>query len=268
MKKDNELDSKKKRMKEELLAREAEHKAKKHRTTVYSATDEEKLRKFYEEQEARVKRESWRKFREETSSSSTQQSSSEEHNNVNEEDLDPGATIKISWDSSKGSYNEIKLRTLFSKYGNIEYILVKHKKAYIAFKNSYSAYVALEQETGDTENQLKIKWGRKNKVKPETAATKKMEPINTIKQNIINNPTPTFTIPKQVPLASQHKELESMVFANLRRAAETQKRKEPILNNEQFHTSKKARESVIEMQLRQVEERKKIRGTNISRRKR
>jgi len=165
MKKDNELDSKKKRMKEELLAREAEHKAKKHRTTVYSATDEEKLRKFYEEQEARVKRESWRKFREEAIIQP------EEH--ITEEDLDPGAAIKISWDSNKGNYNEIKLRTLFSKYGSIDYIQIKQKKAYIAFKNSYSAYVALEQETGDIENPLKINWGRKNKLKPETAATKK-----------------------------------------------------------------------------------------------
>jgi len=88
-----------------------------------------------------------------------------------------------------------------------------------------------------------------------------MESTNTVKQNSSSKPTPTFIIPVQVPSASQHTALESIVFANLRRAAETQKRKEyetPNLNNEQFHYSKKARESVAEMQLRQADERKKL----------
>jgi len=200
LKKDNAKDTNNKRMKEELFRREATH-AKKQKPSPCSI----------DEEQARAKRESWRRFREEMAASIRSNYSSD--NDPAEED--PGATIKVMWDELKSSYTEFQLRSLFSKYGVIDYIIVKHKRAYIAFKLSYSAYMALEKEAGEVENPLKINWSRKNKLTPE--ASKKPSSINS-PQGISN----AYIVPQ----ASQHESLESMVFANLRRAAGAQQLKE------------------------------------------
>jgi len=193
----NEKDNNSKRMKEDLLRREAAHAAKKQKIN-----SEEILRK-YSEQDANRKRESWRKYREEI----TSQYNTETNDSIEEEEI--GATIKVTWNPYIGSYSESNLRNLFAKYGIIKYILAKHKNAYITFKYSYAACMALEREAGDVENPITIYWERTNKLKPDAAKT--------------------LTNSFKVPHPTQHKNLETLVFANLRRAAEDKKLKENVI---------------------------------------
>lgn len=52
-------------------------------------------------------------------------------------------TLKLKWKSKKYNFSQDDLETIFSKYGDIEYLVLSKKKgnAIIQFKSLYSAVI-------------------------------------------------------------------------------------------------------------------------------
>ncbi|XP_023024993.2 dnaJ homolog subfamily C member 17 [Leptinotarsa decemlineata] len=74
--------------------------------------------------------------------------------------------IKIKWEASKydaenGGYNQDMLNRFLSKYGDIQVLVMSPKKkgsALVEFKEEKSARMALDLETGLSSNPLKLEW--------------------------------------------------------------------------------------------------------------
>lgn len=84
--------------------------------------------------------------------------------------------IRVKWacdkkDESNGGYTEEMLRRFFSKYGDINVLLVSAKKkgsALVEFKTRSAAEMAVQLEIGLPENPLKLEFVDKDNVRPSS----------------------------------------------------------------------------------------------------
>nr|XP_018908266.1 PREDICTED: dnaJ homolog subfamily C member 17 [Bemisia tabaci]XP_018908267.1 PREDICTED: dnaJ homolog subfamily C member 17 [Bemisia tabaci] len=158
-----ELDSKRKKLKEDLEAREKEANLKASGYKAYDLrTDEEKL-------QAEIKRlqEEGSKQLAEEIAFVQKQVELETANRATEYNENPARyRLKVKWhvdkhDSENGGYDYEKLLKIFSKYGEISVLVVSMKKkgsALLEFAKSSSAIKAEQFEKGLPTNPLKVSW--------------------------------------------------------------------------------------------------------------
>ncbi|XP_075144973.1 dnaJ homolog subfamily C member 17 [Haematobia irritans] len=162
-----QLDSKRQKLKDDLLLREQEAlNAQYSRTSSYTVvqkTDEELLR----EQIDRLRREGSRLLEEEQRLLREQLRATlaDQAQQKKQSDEVQCHRLKIKWSSDKkdpqnGGYTEQKLMTYMKKYGDVVALVMSKKSgsAMIEFKNLEAAEMALAYEKGSMENPLRMEW--------------------------------------------------------------------------------------------------------------
>ncbi|XP_013099037.2 dnaJ homolog subfamily C member 17 [Stomoxys calcitrans] len=157
-----QLDSKRQKLKEDLLLREqealhAQYSRRSSSYTVVQKTDEEIL----QEQIERLRREGSRLLEEEQRLLREQlQTSFADQAQKNRQSEEAQCyRLKIKWNSN-GGYTEDKLMTYMKKYGDVVALVMSKKcgSALIEFKTLEAAELALAYEKGALENPLRIEW--------------------------------------------------------------------------------------------------------------
>lgn len=247
-----ELDSRRKRFKEELEARE---KQAQEDASVYrgkTKTAEEKLQAEID----RLRKESSKLLKEEVAYVQ-EQIAKERAERLYEQELGDTTQnrLRVRWcsdksDNDNGGYNNDNLNKIFSKYGEITVLVVSNKKkgsALVEFKSYASAVKAQQLERGIPPNLLTVEWltprsaNRNNKTEPQKSDTENVnneEENNTsaTQKNIFpsvqqsrpsgNNTNRTFPCFSSAPDMSNIQQtkfdtdFESVVLRNLRQAEE------------------------------------------------
>ncbi|XP_041981205.1 dnaJ homolog subfamily C member 17 [Aricia agestis] len=155
---DKELDSKRRKLKEDLERRENEAASGYSKSNL---TDEQKLAAEIarlQKEGSLLLQEEQRRMREEIKKTI---------NNLSEPVWDSSLNrIKISWKAEKndpdnGGYNENNLRRFLKKYGEIVALIISPKKkgsALVEFASKEASEMAIEFEKGLSENPLTLKW--------------------------------------------------------------------------------------------------------------
>ncbi|CAG9583246.1 unnamed protein product [Danaus chrysippus] len=205
-----ELDSKRRKLKEDLERREREAAA----GSKDNLTDEQKLA----EEIKRLQREGSRLLQEEQ-----QRMKEEIHKsmkNLSEPVWDSSLNrIKISWKAEKsdpdnGGYNETNLRTFLKKYGTITALIMSPAKkgsALVEFGTKEASEMAVEFEKGLQDNPLTLKWLHK---KPILKTKKDLQYTNTLVTD---------------------RDYESLVLTKMRQAAERQRLIEEMLKEDEVN---------------------------------
>ncbi|GJQ67855.1 hypothetical protein Trydic_g16619 [Trypoxylus dichotomus] len=149
------LDSKRRRLKEELENRE------KNSANFRKQKNAEKVLK---EEIERLRKEGARQVEEEIESMSRQ--IQKEENKIKDTWNSTEHRIKIKWKANKddpcnGGYNQQLLHKFLSKYGNISVLIVSSKKngsALVEFNSKRGAEIAVELEKGLVSNPLRMEW--------------------------------------------------------------------------------------------------------------
>ncbi|XP_065061877.1 dnaJ homolog subfamily C member 17-like [Rhopilema esculentum] len=215
------LDAKRKKFKQDLEAREA--------SASQEKEDGAKAKHDLEEEIRRLREEGSKLLKEEQEFIRTQLA--KERKEKIEENITP--KLKVKWkvykgDHDNGGYNEVVLRDLFEKYGNVIDVLISAKKnglGIIEFQKSSQALIAMEFEHGFTENPLKISWlqGEKKTVNKEQKSNAEMGAR--VKQTATT--FKGFTRPINNPEESGVEDFESMVLMRMKMA---QKNKDKAKN--------------------------------------
>lgn len=203
-KRDEQMDVKRRKMKQDLEEREAKFKKQK--------TDEDDARKKWELELERLRRESALRAKtkmEEDARRKAEQAEREAQHRSNQQAETVLATLKVEWDKKKGAYTKEQLEKLFQAFGDVEYIVVGKKgQALVAFKNITAARVAINQPLGDPINRLSIQWASG-------------EPPNTTASPA------TLRTPSGPSVSLQdHLDFEQQVLQKLRAAAERQQQQQ------------------------------------------
>ncbi|UYV68889.1 DNAJC17 [Cordylochernes scorpioides] len=164
-----ELDSKRRKLKDDLERREQE--------AINIKVDEVKQQKQLEKELERLKKEGKKLIEEEQER--LRQKAQEIYEKCSEVKY---PKIRAKWnidkndDNDNGGYTQNILEQIFEKYGNVTYIIIPSKRkgsALIEFNNDFSAINAFETEKGLSNNPLSLKWIEKpnlssrNKVAPK-----------------------------------------------------------------------------------------------------
>jgi len=150
-----QLDGKRRKLKEQLEERERSSKTEEE---VVKVNEEEKLAREIQ----RLRKEGSRLLEEEQEA--MKQQIREEKLQRSSGDVSRSSVVsrlKVKWDrKSSCQYSRDQLETIFSKYGNITAVVLSDKKggsALLEFEDINAAKMALNIETGFSENKLKIK---------------------------------------------------------------------------------------------------------------
>ncbi|XP_067669187.1 dnaJ homolog subfamily C member 17-like [Haliotis asinina] len=232
------LDSKRKKFKEDLEARERasqDQKADDFRAQKNLEAEIERLRKQGSsllEQEQEYLKEQLRKDREEALENiqNTKANKGEEISTVSPK-------LKVTWSAEKrddrnGGYSHGMLRAMFGKYGEVSALVIsgtKNGRAIVEYKSPRAADMAFKNERGLQENPLTLKW---LSGKPETPT---YETVN-LSHDYANAQMPSFSTesdsvsfttvpekPKQtsfIPQTSYERDFESLVLMKMRQAEE------------------------------------------------
>jgi len=214
-----ELDSKRKKLKEDLEARE---RAAADRPTSYvpDLTAAEALKKQIErlrKEGSKLLEEEQERLREELKQRHIEDNSPAANDDV-EDDTKVAPRLKLKWkakkgDETNGGYDRDILMKAFSKYGDIEALLVSTKKngtAVVEFTYAHCAMLAIQQEIGLPENPLTVTWlcG---------------EPIIRTPLTSVSQRTEESTVKTQSAEASGDRDFESLVMMKMRQAEERKK---------------------------------------------
>ncbi|XP_029643052.1 dnaJ homolog subfamily C member 17-like [Octopus sinensis] len=233
-----ELDSKRKKLKEDLEAREnayEQQKAKEAASYINLQAEIERLQKegsklLAEEQEYLKEQMKQEKMNEEESKHEINETSSE---------LLP--RLKIKWKSKKGDisnggYTADILEELFSKYGEVTALVVSSKKngsGIVEFKTLTMAQKALLCEHGLEDNPLTLSW---IDAPPPSAVP---ECNNETEKMPHKTPTPlafqadSYQADSYQPMTSDERAFESLVLRRLRQAEERKRLTEQILKEDE-----------------------------------
>ncbi|XP_071084838.1 dnaJ homolog subfamily C member 17-like [Haliotis cracherodii] len=231
------LDSKRKKFKEDLEARERafqDQKSDDFRAQRNLEAEIERLRKQGSsllEQEQEYLKEQLKKDREEAIKNIPK--------NKNKEEEPPAVSpkLKVTWtaektDNSNGGYSHGMLRAMLGKYGEVSALVIsgnKKGRAIVEYKSPRSADMAFRNECGLRENPLTLKW---LSGKPETPT---YETVNQTYSDA-NPQIPSFptesdsvsftTVPEKnmqascIPKTSHERDFESLVLMKMRQAEE------------------------------------------------
>ncbi|XP_063920433.1 dnaJ homolog subfamily C member 17-like [Zophobas morio] len=154
-----ELDSKRRKLKEDLEARE-----KRACDSKREKTADEKLRAEIE----RLRREGSKQVEEELERIQEEIRAQKKHRSENDliDLMSANHRIKIKWyvakgDGTNGGYTHEMLHRFLSKYGNINALVVSAKKmgsALVEFETRKAAEMAIEMECGLPSNRIKLQW--------------------------------------------------------------------------------------------------------------
>jgi len=144
---DSVLDSKRKRMKEDLEDRERVHKKQKY--------DEQAAQRKLQQEIERMKQEG--------SKRRTEEEKKKQPTTIKEEETCNISPIQISWNRTISDYSKERLTSIFEIFGEVDYVVVgeKSKKkgsGMVAFKKAHSAIKAMSQPLGDSNNKLNLSW--------------------------------------------------------------------------------------------------------------
>ncbi|XP_041348662.1 dnaJ homolog subfamily C member 17-like [Gigantopelta aegis] len=217
------LDSKRKKFKEDLEAREYAAQAK--RDTGYEAQADLKaeIERLRKEGSKLLEREQ-ELLRQRLSETKTKPDNTESETVVLPK-------LKIKWkakkdDGSNGGYTYDDLFKCLNKYGDISALIVSNKKngaAIVEFKNSRDAQFAVQFEKGHPDNPLTLTWlsGKPSEVSEgcynsdiSNASSDVSRTANTTNDN------PIYT---SVPISSNDRNFESLVLMKMRQAEERRK---------------------------------------------
>jgi DnaJ family protein C protein 17 len=122
-------------------------------------------------------------------------------------------------DVSNGGYSHLVLSTLFQKYGDVEVLVSAKKKgsAIAAFSDVQSARLAIQNETGLSENQLTLSWADKAKGTETEDYSKNQEPA------VETEDTCTSSTSTASDNLVSERDYESLVLTRLRQAEERKK---------------------------------------------
>ncbi|KAG8188551.1 hypothetical protein JTE90_007159 [Oedothorax gibbosus] len=210
-----ELDSKRKKLKEDLEAKE-------------KAAEEERLSTTNLEKEIERLRREGSKLLEEENERIRQQIEKEKKGGVNSTEANILPRLKVKWKSHKtdetnGGYNQNILESIFLKYGHVM-CLVSSKKngsAILEFTTPESAQLAFESEKGNPENPLTLSWISGQPELPHNSR--------------FSNNQPTFKGPAPEPAkdsALTSRDYESLVLMKMRQAEERKRLIEQMMENE------------------------------------
>jgi len=147
-----QLDSKRRKLREELEEREKNHTEE----LIIRTNEEEKLAKEIE----RLRKEGSRQLEEEQEAMRKQMQEENLGRPVESRDMG-SARVKVKWDKkSHFQYNKDSLEKIFLKYGNVSGIVLSEKKggsALVEFEDKAAARMAVNIETGFPENKLSVK---------------------------------------------------------------------------------------------------------------
>ncbi|KAK7478984.1 hypothetical protein BaRGS_00029745 [Batillaria attramentaria] len=208
------LDSKRKKLKDDLEAREQRFDQRK--------AEDQKAQKNLEAEIQRLRKEGSRLLEQEQEF--LRQQMKDDEASTNQDDEDPSEDtetpkIKIRWSSKKPTtYSEEYLQALFSRYGRIANILISSKKksgAIIEFESPTPRLLLAEQEKGDVENPLTVTWlsGKPSAASPPAPTTVNFanfsEPVPSSGSGIQDR-----------SLTVSHRDFESLVMMKMRQAEE------------------------------------------------
>lgn len=230
-----QLDSKRKKLKEDLEARE--HIAEKRRTEESTAQNNlsaeiEKLRKEGSrllEQEQEFLRQQMRNS-----------ADIDDDDDDSEECESP--KIKIRWNARKAgntgtgiSYTEDSLRRLFARYGKIAAVVVSSKKkgsAIIEFASSTPLMSLIDNEIGNIENPLSVTW---LSTKPKSKIIRTDANINNTSQSSVNLGFSASAnqagVTNSTPLVTS-RDYESLVLMKMRQAEERKRLIEEMMKED------------------------------------
>jgi DnaJ homolog subfamily C member 17 len=129
---DKQMDGKLKRMKDDLETKENAWKKQR--------LDEDRAKRAFEAEMDRLRQQGWKKLREEQHLQSQMASMKHEFKIPS-----LAAAIKVKWDATKVSFDEVKLQNIFIRFGEIDWIQAKTQSAVILYKAEASAAAAMNQ---------------------------------------------------------------------------------------------------------------------------
>ncbi|XP_062502624.1 dnaJ homolog subfamily C member 17-like [Corticium candelabrum] len=145
------LDAKRRKIKEDLERREHQ--------SLQDKYDEQAAVKKLEEEIKRLRAEGSKKVKEQ------EQLMKQKLEGKTEESKASAATVKVRWkakksDETNGGYSKVLLTQLLQKYGDVEVLVSLKRKgsAIAAFSDIHSAAMAIQNETGLSENCLTLSW--------------------------------------------------------------------------------------------------------------
>ncbi|BET00758.1 dnaJ homolog subfamily C member [Nesidiocoris tenuis] len=156
------LDSKRKKLKEDLEAREKSAAANLRQDGRSQQSAEEK----YNAEIQRLRKEGSKQLLEEMEKVKEEIREQMSNPLYSQEEDGSAHRLKVRWkcektDENDGGYNSTNLRTIFSKYGEISCLVVSNKKkgsALLEFETKSAAIKAYQLERGYSSNPLKLSW--------------------------------------------------------------------------------------------------------------
>ncbi|XP_046565769.1 LOW QUALITY PROTEIN: dnaJ homolog subfamily C member 17-like [Haliotis rubra] len=233
------LDSKRKKFKEDLEARERasqDQKADDFRAQRNLEAEIERLRKQGSsllEQEQEYLKEQLKKDREEAIKNIQKNTKA----NKEEEISTVSPKLKVTWsaekrDDSNGGYSHGMLRAMLGKYGEVSALVIsgtKNGRAIVEYKSPRAADMAFKSERGLQENPLTLKWlsGKPETPTYETVSLSHSDASPQMPSFPTESDSVSFTAvpekPKQtsfIPKTSHERDFESLVLMKMRQAEE------------------------------------------------
>ncbi|XP_060068433.1 dnaJ homolog subfamily C member 17-like [Ylistrum balloti] len=229
-KRHKELDSKRKKLKEDLEFRE---------NAAQSQKDLDiSVKKNFQAEIERLRKEGSKLLQKEQELLQEELRKTAEAKQVDDEEEVVTPKLKVKWkakkgDESNGGYSYTVLHTMFSKYGDVLNLLVSSKKngsAILELSSRYAAETAVQNEIGLAENPLTLTWleGHSPPLGSAAAAEVQSQPCNS--ENRTEN---RFEIPEEakgdkgenwLPYQSTaERDYESLVLMKMRQAQERQR---------------------------------------------
>lgn len=230
-KRHKELDSKRKKLKEDLELRENAAQSQKDLDVTVKKNFQAEIERLRKEGSKLLQKEQ-ELLQEELRKTTEAKKRVEE-----EETITP--KLKIRWkakkgDESNGGYSYSVLHTMFSKYGDVLNLLVSSKKngsAILELSSQYAAQIAVENETGLPENPLTLTWLEGQSPPLGSAAASEVHSRQGDSENRADDDR--FTLPNDTKAergdnwtsyqSSTEKDYESLVLMKMRQAQERQR---------------------------------------------
>jgi len=218
-KRNENMDAKRRKMKEEL--EEREERARKGRQ------EEEDAKREFQRELARLKAE-MQKLKE-TQQKKQQEELQRKAAAVESESQTPShlsCTLKVLWDRKISDYSKEKLTEIFQMFGTLDYIVVGTKKtkgnAIVGFKEQNAARLAASQHLGEPGNSLHISWAS-GKPPADTHSSAPTQPAPSTGQSpVVVAASSLFGFnvgpPQKVTLA-EHEDFEAQVMRRMKEAA-------------------------------------------------
>ncbi len=226
-----QLDSKRKKLKDDLESRERNAAASAAFDAKWKAkTEEERLKDEID----RLQKEGSRLIEEEQES--MRRIIEEERTRLNADRTFAAANatgkIKLKWgDDGKSSYNEDSLRQIFSKYGDVTHVVVMKRKALVEFSGHSAAESAASYESGFSTcpfKEVKLMGGGANDKKPVTAAATNSFTNNAFDSMVKETDYESLVLHKLRQAEARRKEIERIQAEDER---EEREKKEKAMKN-------------------------------------